>query len=88
MGQHFRQLLPEGTRLLYNTCLGLAQIRTLPVGIFLIAWRTDDEQVRLGGDYGSALCAACANQHKEVVDILLRKDNGKKTTKNQGEWMN
>ena len=34
---------------------------------------TDDEQLQLGGDYGSALCAACANGHEDVVNILLRK---------------
>ena len=88
MGQHFRRLRPEGMGVLYNACLGLVQIRMLPVGIFLIAWRTDDEQVRVGGDYGSALCAACANGHKEVVDILLGENNNKKTRKNQGKWMN
>jgi hypothetical protein len=81
MGQHFRRPLPEGTRLLYKTCLGLARNRTLPVGVFLIAWGSDDEQLRLGGDYGSALCAACANGHKGVVDILLREGN---ITKNTG----
>ena len=82
MGQHCRRPLPEVTRLLYNTYLGLARIRTLPVSVCLIAWRTDDEQVRLGGDYGSALCAACANGHEEVVNILLQNKN---IEKNRGE---
>ena len=49
---------------------------------FLIASRTDDEQIRLGGDYGSALCAACANGHEDVVNILL---GNEKIIKNIGE---
>jgi hypothetical protein len=32
---------------------------------------TDVEQLRLGGDYGTALCAACANDHVDVVNVLL-----------------
>ena len=32
---------------------------------------TDVEHLRLGGVYGSALCAACANAHVDVVNILL-----------------
>ena len=36
---------------------------------------TDLKQLRVGGDYGTALCAACANGHVNVVRILLGKQN-------------
>ena len=52
--------------------------------VFLITWRTDDEQVQLGGDYGSALCAACANGHEAVVKILLGSQEVK-IVKNRGQ---
>ena len=45
---------------------------------------TDLKQIRLGGDYGTALCAACANGHLDVVNILLQQHGIKK---NKGEWL-
>jgi hypothetical protein len=41
--------------------------------------RTDVEQLRLGGDYGTALCAACANGHMDVLRILLRQQDIEKS---------
>jgi hypothetical protein len=45
--------------------------------------------VQLGGDYGTALCAACANGKAEVVKALLgagARGNGDGKEMNTQEW--
>jgi hypothetical protein len=49
----------------------MRDVSTKWVSVFmLIAWIFYN--MLLGGDYGTALCAACANGKVEVVRVLLR----------------
>ncbi|KAJ7686415.1 hypothetical protein B0H17DRAFT_878118, partial [Mycena rosella] len=55
----------------YGTPLQAASARGHSVSVVMLITRIIDD-MQLGGRYGAALCAACANERIEVVKVLLQ----------------
>jgi hypothetical protein len=77
MGPHSRLQLLEDIRPLLNPYLRMALIQILKVTLS-DSLTAGKKLQSVGGDYGSALSAACANGRKEVVEVMLKNDNFEK----------